>query len=446
MMRSGTSRTAKHCAAMMMLAMGALALPAPVWAQVSDVEAAYQAVLSNPDSLDANADLLRKQLAEADFQAASVTLQRILLINPNFDRARLVRAAVFLRLGDDAAAREDLNLLEGRPLSAQDRAEATRLAARVQSDPNAPRLSGVVRTGVLYSDNPTLSPGSGTTDDGRSFAAPTDDGFGAFGSIRLLGELPLGNGQGHSLRAHAHGYMRGFADGDGQSTYGRLAVGPRLDLGFAFLDLQALGGVAFSHGHYYGHHFGGRIAVTVDVTDRLSATARVKGVYEVLDVNRFRATNLGDADGTLITARPGFTYRLSDAWSLSANALFTRKDAGSAWYSYDGYGGQARVQYRNAAGLLTRFGAAVTRYGYDARNPNSSASQPRQDTRFAVDFGLAMPLALVVETLGQSDSVSWARDWSLETFGRYSVTQSNSSIFKNDSLSVGFAIARRFSL
>jgi len=75
------------------------------------VQSAYAAMLADPDNLNVNVALLEAQRDGADFAAAAVTLQRILVLNPNFHQARLIRAAVFLRLGDDAAAADDLAYL-----------------------------------------------------------------------------------------------------------------------------------------------------------------------------------------------------------------------------------------------------------------------------------------------------------------------------------------------
>lgn len=184
------------------LAIGlAMLLPADGFASSARVQAAYDAVLANPDDLQRNVDLLEAQLAESDFEAASVTLQRILLQNPNFDEARLVRAAVFLRLGDHAGAASDLAYLENRPLSPDDRAEAARLAAEVRADPSAATLDGVIRFGAVYDSNPGQRPGTFTL-GGQNFAFPAEGAFGGFGELQFVGELPLG-GEGHSCASKA---------------------------------------------------------------------------------------------------------------------------------------------------------------------------------------------------------------------------------------------------
>ncbi|MFK7791212.1 MAG: tetratricopeptide repeat protein [Devosiaceae bacterium] len=418
----------------------------PSLAQSTQANVAYQAVLANPDSLETNSALLRAQLADADFQAASATLQRILLINPNFDRARLIRVAVFLRLGDNAGALEDLAFLSERPLSPEDQAEASRLAGMVRASPVSPRVSGVVRLGAMYDTNPALAPGAGTTDAGVPFNAPSNDEAFGFGEVQLRGEVPFGNGLGHSLRAQVSGFARLRDDGNSDTASGRLAVGPRLDLGFAFVDVMAVAGTQFSNGHLYGHHVGGAVQLTADVSDVLTATARVEAVHEALDVNLFSTTNLGDADGLRVSVRPELTYRLSGAVALSVHGSYVHKDAGSAWYGYNGFGGGASLRFRNASGVSMRVGGSVRQLAYDAANPNSAVALAREDTRYSLSGGLAVPVALLVESIDEGADASWARGWAVETFGRYTVIQSNSALFEADNFSFGLSFARQFSM
>lgn len=425
---------------------GSLIFASNASAQTTATHAAYQAVLANPDSLETNSALLRAQLAEADFQAASATLQRILLLNPGFDRARLIRVAVFLRLGDNAGALEDLAFLSERPLSPEDQAEANRLAGMVRSSPAAPRVSGVFRLGGMYAANPALAPGTGTTNAGVPFNAPSDDDVFGFGDVQLRGEVPFGNGLGHSLRAQASGFARLRDDGTSDTASGLLAVGPRLDLGFAFVDVMAVASTQFSNGHLYGHSWGGRTQLTADVSDRLTATARVEAVHEALDVNLFSTTNLGDADGLRVSVRPEITYRFSGALALSMHGSYTYKDAGSRWYGYDGFGGGADLRFRNAAGVSVRVGGSIRQLAYDAANPNSAATLAREDTRYSLSAGLAVPVALLVESIDEGADASWARGWAVETFGRYTRIESNSALFEADNFSVGLSLARQFSM
>lgn len=409
------------------------------------VQSAYTAMLADPDNLDVNVALLEAQLDDADFAAAAVTLQRILVLNPDFHQARLIRVAVFLRLGDDAAAFDDLAYLETQALSPEQQAEAQRLAALVQPDPLAPSLAGVVRFGMLYDSNPGQRPGTFTL-GGTSYAFPSDGSFGAFGELQFIGTMPVG-AQGHSIRAEGHGFARGLFEDSRGHSYAQLAVGPRFDLGFAFLDLMAVAQAEFTGSHFYGSRLGGRARLIVDISDRLSASLRVEAAHDRADVNLFSTANVGDADGWDVSVDPSITYRISQSWDITARGHYSTKDAGSDWFSYDAYGGGVTLRYHNASGYQVRLGGSVRDVSYDAINPNViPATVAREETRYALDLAVAAPFNVLLDHFGHEGDRAWATGWALETFGRYEINESNIRVYESENWTVGLSIARRFSM
>lgn len=438
----------EQCVLVSLLVLGVAGFSGVGAAQADTNGAPYHDVMAAPDSLSVNVRFLEVQLANSDFEGAAVTLQRVLLINPNFDEARLIRVAVLLRLGDHLGAAADLAFLEGQPLSPEDRAQADRLAAHVQPDSSAPGLSGVVRFGAIYDSNGGQSPGSGNLLNVNSFSFPTNGRFGAFGELQFVGDVPFGGGDGHALRVEGHGFARLHTDGSSAHSYARLAVGPRFDLGFAFFDLMAVGGVEFIGSDLYGSRLGGRAELIVDVSDVVAANLRVEAVHDAVDVSLQTApNNAGDGDGLEVSVRPSVTYRVSNLWSLVAHGLYVNKDAGSGWFSYTAFGGGLTAQYRNAEGYRFQIGASVQDVSYDTVNPLFGAYPARQETRFQLDTALSAPLTEVLELFGHDSMYAdWAADWSVETFARYAISQSNVPVFESENLTVGVAFARRFSM
>lgn len=437
-----------------MAGLGALCLVlsgAPsVQAQANSVgiapQATYQQVLANPDDLALNVAYLDAQLGQSDFAGAAVTLQRILLLNPRFDEARLIRAAVFLRLGDNAAALADLAYLEGRPLSAEDRAEADRLGRIAQGSSGDPQLTGVLRFGTFSQSNPSRAPGSGIVGT-QPFAFAADSRFGGFGELLVLGELPFGGGAGHALLVSAHGLARAHTQGSQAQSIATLTVGPRFDMGFAFFDIEGVVGAEFVGSDLYGSRLGVRATVTMDLADRLSAALRVDVAHDAVDVNLNTTGSVGDGDGLSVRFSPSATYRISDAWAATASVSYDIKDAGSPWFSYDRYGGGLALVYRNAAGYRVEFGGSAIWTAYDAPNPNLVATTlARDETQYALNAALAVPVREVVLAFqGERDAV-WAADWSFELFGRYDLNRSNVAVYDSDNVTVGLSVARRFSL
>jgi hypothetical protein len=171
---------------------------------------------------------------------------------------------------------------------------------------------------------------------------------------------------------------------------------------------------------------GGRAQLIVDVSDRLSASVRVEAAHDRADVNLFSTTNVGDGDGWEFRWTPSITYRISDSWDVTHMHYYATKDAGSAWFSYDAYGGGLSVRYHNASGYQVRLGGSVRDVSYDAINPNViPATVARDETRYALDVAVAAPFNLILIDLGMMAIAAWASGWSLETFGRYEINDSN---------------------
>ncbi|MEM1287073.1 MAG: hypothetical protein AAGH60_01845 [Pseudomonadota bacterium] len=404
----------------------------------------FDDVLANPDDLDLNIRFLQTQLAVSDFKGAAVTLQRILLLNPLFDEARLIRTAVFLRLGEDEAARSDLEFLSTRPLTPEQAAEAERLSALVTADPSAPTVRGVIRAGSAYMSNGDLEPGSGSL-AGQLFNFPTDGALVGFGEISFVGEMPIAAGSGNALIVEGRARARGFGGSDSY-LFGRLAAGPRLDFGVGLLDVLGLARVDAFDGEYYSHQLGGRLRATFELTDRIEASARVSAVHEAVDIDRDLTVNIGDADGLLAYTHPSIRFAFNNAWSITAHGLAGLKDAGSDWFSYTFYGGGATLRYRTASGFLWRAFGEVAAYDYDDPDPRFAGSS-RDDTRYRIETSVAVPVGLIAESLGQSSvDAGWSRGWALEAFVRQSVIQSNIDVYDRTNWSVGLSVARRFSL
>lgn len=432
-------------AVLMVLALSAIVCSNPIHAAAqTDVRAEYAQVLADPDNLAVNLRFLDAQIDGGDLAGAAVTLQRILLINPEFDRARLVRVGVFLRLGDDAAALSDLELLAARPLSHADRAEANRLAALVRQNAGDARLSGVIRAGVLGDSNADQAPGAGLLPIG-AFNFPAHSRFGGFGELQGVGELPLGGGDGHSLRLEAHGFARAYVDGGNGQSFARLAVGPRLDLGFAFLDLTAVGELGFSGTDLSSRQLGGRGVLTLDLADNLSAGLRVEMVQQWVEITA--AAGGGNADGLLLSLRPSLTYRFDNAWQMTGHLSYAHKDAGSPWFSHDAFGGGLGLSYRNARGVAASLSGSLEAIDYAAANPGFTGTPARDDLRLSVGGALAMPVSLLLADLGADEGQNdWASDWSAELFARYVSYRSNVAVYESSNLTLGFSFARRFSL
>jgi hypothetical protein len=350
------------------------------------VQSAYTAMLADPDNLDVNVALLEAQLDDGDFAAAAVTLQRILVLNPDFHQARLIRVAVFLRLGDDAGQRRSA-YLETQSALAGGSAEAAAFGGAGPADPSAPTLAGRHPVWPLYDSNPGQRPGTFTL-GGQAMRFPSEGSFGAFGELQFIGTNCLG-AQGHSCASEGHGFARGLFEDSRGHSYARLAAGPRFDLGFAFLDLMAVAQAEFVGSHFYGSRLGGRARLIVDISDRLSASLRVEAAHDRADVNLFSTTNVGDGDGWDVSVDPSITYRISHSWDITTHVATTppRTPAAPGSATMPMAAG-CRFATTMPRAIRCALGGSVRDVSYDAINPNViPATVARDERRYALGSG-----------------------------------------------------------
>jgi hypothetical protein len=83
-------------------------------------EVSFAEVLKSPGDVDLNERYAREQILRGDLRGAALTLERVLILAPGRDRARMLYAAVLYRLDALADAERELRLLESRPAVAEE--------------------------------------------------------------------------------------------------------------------------------------------------------------------------------------------------------------------------------------------------------------------------------------------------------------------------------------
>jgi len=101
----------------------------------------YKTVLDDPDNIGLNYKYAQQQIREGNFLGASVTLERILMIDASLDKIRLYYAVVLYRIGNLIQSQQELELLETRDLPDQVRSEVGRYLKRIRSARKTTRLS-----------------------------------------------------------------------------------------------------------------------------------------------------------------------------------------------------------------------------------------------------------------------------------------------------------------
>jgi hypothetical protein len=117
----------------------------------------YQQILEQPDNLELVFTYAREQAEDGNLQPAAGALERLLLLEPKWDSARLFYAIVLYRLNDLDGALRELIILEGRELTPQQMAGEYRYKDLASHSNSATRLSGWISAGFRYDTNRTLA-------------------------------------------------------------------------------------------------------------------------------------------------------------------------------------------------------------------------------------------------------------------------------------------------
>ena len=94
--------------------------------KIEQPELNYENILKHPDDVLLNFEYAKAQVQRGDVLGAAATLERILLVNPNLDQVRLFRAVVLYRLDNLTEAKNEIEILNKRPMPPSLRKELDR--------------------------------------------------------------------------------------------------------------------------------------------------------------------------------------------------------------------------------------------------------------------------------------------------------------------------------
>jgi hypothetical protein len=113
----------------------------------------FDAILKAPGDIDLNERFAREQIQKGDLRGAASTLERVLILAPGRDRARLLYAAVLYRLDALVDAERELRVIIGRLAPADVIAEANAYLKLVEGKRRKTHFDARVTAGYGYDDN-----------------------------------------------------------------------------------------------------------------------------------------------------------------------------------------------------------------------------------------------------------------------------------------------------
>lgn len=405
--------------------MTGLCVIAPATASADNVS--FEEILANPDDLELNLRYARQQIATGRLEQSAATLERMLLLEPEWDSARLLYAIVLFRLDDLKGSKRELLILQERDLTARQQSEVARYLGLVTAKDKTTRITGSIALGGRVDSNP----GRASADNsGLAAGVPVtltaderiDAAFSANSHLRL--EHDLQNGRGDYLFAQINGWINEYGKVNtadymsGQFKAGVVVFRNNLKI----TPYARVRTVALSHEGFFTE-YGGGAALGYTISPMIELLGNGSVVYQ--DFRTTSISTVGNArDGELYTFGGGARIRFTETDTLTAQGFYLRKNARNASFAYDAY--ELSLQYLTllGRGIYLVADGSFRRTEYDAPDPRYSPTIMRRDDLYRTRVAIGSPLSTVFSAFG-TELPKGLADINLQVAGGYSWQDSN---------------------
>lgn len=427
------------------VALGVVTVPPGVSAQVQAIT--YDQILDNPDNLQLSFAYARQEAGRGNLQGSAGSLERLLLLEPEWDTARLFYAVVLYRLDDMDGALRELMILRQRELTASQLLEVERYIDLAKTGNSMTRVYGDWSFGVRYDTNPNLFPDSGTllyedTPVPNDFSKKSDSAFYTTGRVRLEQSLGTGNGDflfldtrgwlNEQFKADRQDYISGRVEAGGTFFFGPAAITPKL----------IYSGLTLDRDHYLDE-LGGGIEITYALSPHLTLKTAVSAVDQ--DFHRTSLSTVGSKrDGLALEVGGGFAWRPVQWNTFSIEAYYVDKSADVASFAFDGVWGQASNLTLLGKGTYLLSQLTIWSFGYDAPDPRYSSTTIRDDFRLKARLAYGTPLQTVAD-LFEAQLPPTLGHMNFQLSGSYTYQDSNIPNLDFDNWSVEGLFTKRFS-
>lgn len=357
----------------------------------------FEDVLAAPDDPDINLAYARQEVAAGRLEGAASALERMLLIEPDWDAARLMYGIVLYRLDDLLGAVRELEKLEDRdlpPVQEADRVLYLRLA-RAGEKPLT--VAGSLAVGARYDTNPNLVSANPSARVRSPLTSREDDvALTAGAALRL--EYDLGTGRGDTLFATLSGDLRDYFDFD-QANIAALGstAGANLFLGAGQLSVFGIYATGLQDYNAFRETSGAGASYVFETTGRRTRTrysVAGAGVYENYDETNFSGIG-DDRDGWLATGSLGVAHYVTDRHRFSLGAVYDRKNAENKGFSFDRFTVSAGYLALLGQGVYLDTTATYADLRYDGPNGFQTFVTAREDETYRLRTALGSPLETI---------------------------------------------------
>jgi hypothetical protein len=358
----------------------------------------------------------------------------MLLLQPNWDTARLFYGVVLYRLGDMKGAEREFDKLEGRPLSSAQEEERARYSALASAKARNTRITGYVSVGGRIDSNPRLV--SGDDDDfidDDDTDERVDGAFVAAGRLRIEHTFPTS----HSIYLQMMGNLREWFDVDAADfTSVGVAAGAKFRIGDLVINPELHYEMLAFEYDPFNQQYGGSLSFDYTVNTDLSLFAEGVGEFQ-----EYVDDDEDDRDGWKYGGAAGFRAQLWQRNRLTARAAYLRKEADDDHFAYDElelYLGD-RQQLDGGQYILGQ--AWYSNVQYD--DAEIVSDPEREDDRYRFRLAYGVPLRTALGAVGVTPPKGIA-DIVFELSGSHYIRESNISNFDAHSTSGQFLFTKSF--
>ena len=404
----------------------------------------YDDILANPDDVKLSYLYAQQQVIKGDLEQASAALERVLLLEPNWDTARLFYAAVLYRLDDMLGSKRELELLLDRPLSPDQEREVKKYLALTTAKSKNTRLTARFSTGFRVDSNPDLTTSSSNDLNGNVLDTNSrvDGAFIAASRVRLEHNIPDGAGSYGFIDLHSN-LNQQFSVSEADNLNARLRAGASLFHDDLQVTPYALGSVLTLQGDLYRSEAGGGLATRYVVNPQVSVFGGIEGLYQ--SYNFISEDSVGSArNGWLSEATAGVSLRPGERSRITARVKGAIKDARNDSYSYDSIEAMLRNVYLMGRGQYLSGTASFRWTNYDQPDPTYSATVTRRDRIFKARIAYGVPLGTLFEWMNVTPGEAIS-DVNFQVGVNYLNWDSNIPNFDSNSVSADIQFSKSFS-
>jgi hypothetical protein len=400
----------------------------------------YAQVLEHPDDIELNFRWAQTQVEDGDLTGAAATLERILLLQPELPRVRMLYGAVLFRLGNLSEADREFARLErdGRP---SDHASIAEYRKRIRRASSPTHTTASLTAGTQHDTNRNTAPDSGNVliGDIPFSLTSTNDKNGDGGWYSLLDlhlERDLGYQEDRKLIAglsYYHSQQDDLDSYDVQAWNGELGL--RLRQSEGSIQPRLFASIVDLSREKYLRAFGLELAATHTLSKTATLWGHVRLSHEDFD-DIPEVPTASDRRGLRGEARLGSSFALAPRRRLDVDAAFVNKSADEDFQGYVGPElGASHLWIQRCGTFLIAELRATSEHYKHSQNLISGSSRRDLRTRGRLSFGV--PLALL---LGEDSAVA---DAVLSLTTELVVVDSNLTNFEYRNRRVGVSLSKR---